>query len=145
MVVYDLSPEAVGRMVAVDLATVQEPPPSQIGPFDFHGCICGVASFSGQPPWELHTSGDELLQILAGDCELTVLVDGTEDRRSLHQGDLVLVPQGCWHRNHARKAVTMLFMPPREGGRHSWDDPRGARLGRSDQIGSDRGGRHPAA
>jgi len=34
-------------------------PDGAIEPFEFHGCDCGVASFKGQPPWELHTAGDE--------------------------------------------------------------------------------------
>jgi hypothetical protein len=70
--VHDLSPEAVKRMVRVDLANASEEPASPIGTFEFHGCTCGVASFSGRPPWELHKA-DELLHILAGETELTVL------------------------------------------------------------------------
>jgi mannose-6-phosphate isomerase-like protein (cupin superfamily) len=122
--VYELSADAVGRMIPVDLATLEDEPPSPIGHFDFHGCICGVASFVGQPPWELHNGGDELLHILAGECDLTVLTNGEEESRRLRQGDVAIVPQGCWHRNHAATGVTMLFMTPREGGDHSWEDPR---------------------
>ena len=80
MRVYDLSVEAVGRIVPVDLATVDRPPDSALGPFDFHGCSCGVASFVGQPPWELHHGGDELLHILAGETELTVLTEAPRRR-----------------------------------------------------------------
>ena len=124
MRVYDLSVEAVGRIVPVDLATVDRPPDSALGPFDFHGCSCGVASFVGQPPWELHHGGDELLHILAGETELTVLTEGAAETRRLKPGDVAIVPQGCWHRNHAASGVTLLFMTPREGGQHSWEDPR---------------------
>jgi mannose-6-phosphate isomerase-like protein (cupin superfamily) len=123
VIVHDLSLEAVRRMVPVDLATVQEEPPSPIGIFDFHGCTCGVASFVGRPPWELHTAGDELLHILAGECQLTVRQDNGEVSRKLQGGDLVIVPQGCWHRNNAPIGVTMLFFTPRDGNQHSWDDP----------------------
>jgi mannose-6-phosphate isomerase-like protein (cupin superfamily) len=122
--VYDLSADAVARMTRVDLATVDREPDSLVGPFDFHGCRCGVASFVGQPPWELHNGGDELLHVLAGESELTVLTDGVAETRRLKAGDVAIVPQGCWHRNHAVSGVTMLYMTPREGGRHSWDDPR---------------------
>ena len=45
MIVHDLSTDAVGKMIRSDLAGATEEPPSQIEPFDFHGCICGVASF----------------------------------------------------------------------------------------------------
>jgi mannose-6-phosphate isomerase-like protein (cupin superfamily) len=122
--VYDLSAEAVGRIVPVDLATVDRPPDAVLGPFDFHGCVCGVASFVGQPPWERHNAGDELLHILAGETELTVLTDDVAETRRLKPGDVALVPEGRWHRNHAATGVTLLFMTPREGGEHSWDDPR---------------------
>jgi mannose-6-phosphate isomerase-like protein (cupin superfamily) len=124
MDVYDLSAPAVSGMVPVDLAVLNEEPPSPIGYFDFHGCLCGVASFVGQPPWELHNGGDELLHVLAGACELTILADGAEETRSLRPGDVVLVPKGRWHRSHAADGVTLLFMTPRRGGKHSWSDPR---------------------
>jgi mannose-6-phosphate isomerase-like protein (cupin superfamily) len=121
---YDLSAGAVSRMMPADLATLNEEPPSPIGYFDFHGCLCGVASYVGQPPWELHNGGDELLHVLAGACDLTVLLGDAEETRSLHAGDVVLVPKGCWHRSHAANGVTLLFMTPRESGKHSWGDPR---------------------
>jgi hypothetical protein len=60
VMVHDLSPQAVKRMVCVDLANASEEPPGAIGTFEFHGCTCGVTSFSGRPPLELHKA-DELL------------------------------------------------------------------------------------
>ena len=123
MIIRDLSSAAVGRMVPVDLATVSEEPPSPIGTFEFHDCVVGVGSFSGRPPWELHTSGDELLDILAGESELTVLEDGRRVTRWLRTGDLAVVPQHCWHSNNAPEGVAMLHMTPCNGNRHSWDDP----------------------
>jgi mannose-6-phosphate isomerase-like protein (cupin superfamily) len=122
--IYELSAAALGKMVRVDLATVDREPDSPIGHFDFHDCTCGVASFIGQPPWELHDAGDELLHVLSGTTELTLLVDGEEEVRWLREGDVVVVPQGCWHRNNAATGVTMLFMTPTEGGDHSWEHPR---------------------
>ena len=127
MIVHDLSPDAVKRMLPVDLAGATEEPASPIANFVFHDCDVGVASFKGRPPWELHTAGDELLHILAGECALTVREEGGETRRVLHQGDLVVVPQGCWHNNDAPGGVTMIFMTPRDGNEHSWEDPAAAR------------------
>jgi len=95
------------------------PPDSAIEPFEFHGCDCGVASFKGQPPWELHTAGDELIHVLAGGTRLTVRGVGGEVVRQLRPGDLAVVPSGCWHRNDAPGGVTLLFMTPREGNRHT--------------------------
>jgi len=124
MNVFDLSPDAVSRMVRTDLAGATEEPPSPIGNFDFHGCICGIASFVGRPPWE-HHAADELLHVLNGECLLTVRLTTGEEIRTLRAGDLVIVPQECWHSNDAPRGVTMLFMTPSEGSRHSWDDPNG--------------------
>jgi mannose-6-phosphate isomerase-like protein (cupin superfamily) len=124
MIVHDLGAESVARMTPVDLATAKGEPPSPIGYFDFHDCICGIGSFSGRPPWELHTANDELLHILAGESELTVLEPDGPVTRRLVAGDLVVVPKGCWHSNDAPNGVTMLFMTPKEGNRHSFRDPR---------------------
>jgi mannose-6-phosphate isomerase-like protein (cupin superfamily) len=112
-------------MTPVDLATLDHEPDSPIGRFDFHGCTCGVASFIGKPPWELHTIGDELIHVLAGESVLTVLRNGQAESRLLREGDVVIVPEGCWHRNNAATGVTMFHMTPTDGGRHAWDDPRG--------------------
>jgi uncharacterized cupin superfamily protein len=124
MIIRDLSSEAVAQMVLVDLATVSEEPPSPIGTFQFHDCTVGVGAFSGRPPWELHTDGDELLHILAGESELTMLEEGGPVTRWLRTGDLAVVPQNCWHSNNAPEGVTMLYMTPIAGNRHSWDEPR---------------------
>jgi mannose-6-phosphate isomerase-like protein (cupin superfamily) len=123
VIVHDLGPDAVSRMTPVDLATAKEEPPSPIGHFDFAGCICGLGSFIGRPPWELHTAGDELLHVLAGECQLTVREADGEISRTLRTGDLVIVPHRCRHSNHAPDGVTMLYMTPRDGNQHSWDDP----------------------
>jgi uncharacterized cupin superfamily protein len=122
MIVHHLSADVVSRMIRSDLAAAKEEPPSPIGTFDFHGCTCGVASFTGSPPWEFH-AGDELLHILDGGCRFTVRQNGEELVRTLRVGDLVIVPKGCWHRSDAPDGVTMLYMTPTAGDRHSWDDP----------------------
>jgi mannose-6-phosphate isomerase-like protein (cupin superfamily) len=123
VIIHDLSPKAVSAMNPVDLAHATDEPPSPIGYFDFHGCMCGVASFVGRPPWELHPEGDELLHILAGECHLTIREPGGEITRTLGMGDLVIVPQGSWHSNDAPTGVRMLFMTPRDGNLHSWEVP----------------------
>lgn len=122
-VIRDLSAAAVAKMTPVHLADVTGPPAGLIEPFVFHGCECGVASFKGQPPWELHTAGDELIHILAGGTRLTVRIAGADVVRQLRPGDLAVVPAGCWHRNDAPEGVTLLHMTPQTGNRNSWEDP----------------------
>jgi mannose-6-phosphate isomerase-like protein (cupin superfamily) len=120
--VYELDQAAIARMSPVDLSTVSEEPVSPIGHFDFHGCICGIASYSGQPPWELHNGGDELLHVLAGECDFTLVTEGARETRALRAGDVAIVPGGHWHRTRAAVSVTLLYMTPREGSQHTWDE-----------------------
>jgi mannose-6-phosphate isomerase-like protein (cupin superfamily) len=123
MIVHDLGQRAVGAMTQVDLVALGREPDSPIGQFSFHNCLCGVAAFLGQPPWEKHTNGDELLFVLAGRSELTIIEGQGRSTRMISAGNLVLVPQGCWHRNDASDGVTFLYMTPANGNDHSWDDP----------------------
>jgi len=121
--VHHLSAEAVSAMEVIDLTTVSEEPASPIGTFEFHDCTIGVASFSGRPPWELHTAGDELLYVFSGECELTLLDANGQTSQRLGGGDLVVVPRGCWHCNDAPNGVKMLFVTPTAGNDHSWELP----------------------
>jgi mannose-6-phosphate isomerase-like protein (cupin superfamily) len=125
MDVFNLGADALRTMVRTDLAHATEEPPSPIGYFDFHGCTCGVASFVGRPPWERHVA-DELLHVLDGESHVTIRGARGDEKRTLRAGDVVIVPQHCWHRNDAPTGVTMLFMTPSEGSAHSWDDPGGS-------------------
>ena len=123
MIIHDLSEKVIAGMTPVDPAGVDEEPPSAIGTFEFHGCTWGVASFVGSPPWECHTAGEELLHVLGGESELTLLEHGELVTLTLKAGTVAVVPQGCWHRNHAQEGTTMIYMTPTEGNRHSWDQP----------------------
>ena len=127
MKVYDLSSHAVEKMLMVDLATLTGPPSSPIGEFPFNDSTCGIGSFIGQPPWECHTTGDELLHILVGEAQLTTIDDSGTHSITLGAGSMVVVPRGCWHRNSAPGGVTMLYVTPTDGNLHSWadEDPRG--------------------
>jgi mannose-6-phosphate isomerase-like protein (cupin superfamily) len=122
--VHNLDHESVAKMIQLDLmASPDREPESPIGDFSFHGCTGGVAAFKGRPPWEYHGQGDELLFILAGESELTVL---EKDRRSvwtLSAGHLAIVPRAHWHSNNAPGGVTMLWITPSEGNEHSWEEP----------------------
>ncbi len=121
--VHNLHHDAVAKMIQMDLASLDREPESPIGDFSFHGCTGGVAAFKGRPPWEFHGQGDELLFVLAGESELTVLEKDGRSVWTLSAGHLVLVPRGHWHSNNAPGGVTMLWITPSEGNEHSWDEP----------------------
>ena len=90
--VHNLDHEAVAKMIQLDLASLDREPESPIGDFSFHGCTGGVAAFKGRPPWEYHGQGDELLFILAGESELTVLEKDSRSVWNLSAGHLAIVP-----------------------------------------------------
>ena len=123
MIVHDLSNEALAKLVRVDLATLEDEPESPVEAFEFHGCTWGAASFVGAPPWEQHTAGDELLHILDGKTDLTVIEGGESATRTLKAGTVAVVPKGSWHRNEAPEGVTMIYITPNEGTHHSWQQP----------------------
>jgi hypothetical protein len=79
------------RAVAQDLATLTiepgmsetdtdtEPPVKMLT--SFNQCSIGIMRFSGQTPWERHPDGDELLQVLEGCVEMTVLAEAGRSGR----------------------------------------------------------------
>ena len=85
----------------------------------------GVMSYTGQTPWERHPDGDELLLVLDGDLEVTVLADDGPVTRKLRANEAFICPQGLWHRQLAAKSVSMLYGTPNETSEVSFaDDPR---------------------
>jgi quercetin dioxygenase-like cupin family protein len=95
---------------------------SSIGP-----CSLGVMRFSGQAPWERHPDGDELLHVLEGAIDLTVLTDDGTTELRLDAGSVFVCPKGLWHRQRAPQSVTLLYGTPTQHGEVSFaDDPRHA-------------------
>src|SRR5208282_941472 len=85
----------------------------------------GVMSYSGLTPWERHPDGDELLLALDGEVEVTVLTDEGPVQRKLRAGEVFVCPQGLWHRQLAKRSVSMLYGTPIETSEVSFaDDPR---------------------
>lgn len=87
----------------------------------------GVFRFSGAGPWERHPDGDELVVVLEGGGEITVLADDRAEpvRAELRPGRLFVCPRGLWHRPVATPSMTALYVTPLAGSEHSWaDDPR---------------------
>jgi len=94
-----------------------------IGTFD--SCLLGVTRFSGLSPWELHPDADELLYVVEGAVEVTVLVDEGPIVTAVPAGSVFVVPRGRWHRQHAGEHAGLLFATGATD--ISWaDDPRSA-------------------
>jgi mannose-6-phosphate isomerase-like protein (cupin superfamily) len=107
-------------------AAVQDLPPLELrGLGSFDRATIGVFRFTGQAPWERHPDGDELIVVLEGGGEITVLGEGEPTRAELRPGRLFVCPRGLWHRPVATPSMTALYVTPLTGSEHSWaDDPR---------------------
>ena len=95
-----------------------------LAPFGNGGIFAG--SFNGQSPWERHRNGDELVQILDGATELTLMLDDGPQTLSLKAGMLAVVPQGTWHRFYAPDGVTVMTATPHPTDHTNAEDPREA-------------------
>ena len=85
-----------------------------------------AGSFSGASPWERHGNGDELVHVLAGTAQLTILSDDGPETLASQAGMIAVVPQGLWHRFEAPDGVTLLTATPQPTEHSFADDPRGA-------------------
>jgi quercetin dioxygenase-like cupin family protein len=88
-------------------------------------CTLGVMRYSGLTPWERHPDGDELLHVIEGAVDVTVLTDEGPRQVGLDAGSVFVCPKGLWHRQLPRPSVTMLYGTPTNHGEVSFaDDPR---------------------
>ena len=83
-----------------------------------------VGRFSGQSPWERHPQEDELLYVLEGQSEVTLLTDEGPVRRLVTAGSVFVVPRGLWHRQDAPGGVTLLAATPNASETSFDEDPR---------------------
>ena len=99
-----------------DLAAVQRRLPTLNVPFTRLASLNGngvfVGHFTGPTPWERHATGDELVQVLDGAVALSVLTPRGRVDLTLRAGSVLVVPRGRWHRQIARRSVTVLTVTP---------------------------------
>jgi len=125
----DIEAELAGRPVLH--ARTKETPDAQaraafavLAPFGEGSIFAG--SFSGETKWERHGRGDELVHVLDGAAELTIMTADGPQTIQLRAGMLVVVPQGHWHRFRVPERVTVLTATPQPTEHTAADDPRGA-------------------
>ncbi|KAM3093966.1 cupin domain-containing protein [Phormidesmis sp. 146-35] len=106
--------ESVGKLEITEQTTSNDASAAMKVLGNFNQCMMGMVCFSGSTPWERHP-GDELLHILAGNVDVTVLSDGQVKKVSLHTGSIFIVPCGLWHKQHSREGVKLLFVTSQEG------------------------------
>lgn len=113
-----LDPRSVAAAAAeMDFRTLSDFGAGQLGVFR--------SAAGGPSPWEMHPECDELLQVLEGEIELEILPPtGAAERRVVGAGELIVVPQGRWHRQTLRVATVELYLTPGPTEHSTAEDPR---------------------
>jgi len=91
---------------------------------DFRDGGVFVGSFSGDSGWEIHPKGDEIVQILDGATQLTIMHADGPEIFDLRAGMLLVVPKGHWHRFSSDNGVTVLTATPQPTMHTFAEDPR---------------------
>lgn len=81
----------------------------------------------GPSPWEMHPDCEEMLQVLEGAIEVEIL---PEDGRpgeitAVSQGEFIVIPRRCWHRQTLLKRTKELYLTPGRTEHSMAEDPRG--------------------
>jgi len=124
MIAHDLR-GALAGVATGTVATAEEDAAAFPRLASFNAGAVYVGRFSGETPWERHPDADELLHVLDGATDITLLTADGARRVSVAAGSVFVVPRGLWHRQHAPAGVTLLAATPDHSEISSADDPRG--------------------
>ena len=119
----DIKAELAGRPVLHGRST-QTPEDEAGAAFAVLAPFRDGSIFAGETPWERHRNGDELVHVLDGAANLTIVTDGGPQSFPLTAGMVIVVPQGHWHRFHAPEGVTVLSATPQPTDHTAVADPR---------------------
>lgn len=68
--------------------------------------------YAGASEWERHRVGDEIVMVVEGSTTMTMLVDGQEHQHTLGPMQMIVVPQGTWHRFDTPVGVKVMTVTP---------------------------------
>ena len=71
-----------------------------------------VVDYSGVSAWERHSQGDEIVMVLDGATTLYMLIDGEDRPHALEAKELIVVPQGTWHRFETPDRSQVMTVTP---------------------------------
>ncbi len=92
--------------------------------FSFNNGAVFAGSFTGYSEWERHRNGDEIVHVIAGETDLTIMKDDGPETLNLSAGSITVVPVGHWHRFRSSSGVSFLTAAPQPTGHAIVDDPR---------------------
>ena len=78
----------------------------------------------GTSPWEHHPDDDELLYVLEGAVELTVLTEHGAITTLVEPGSAFVVPKGLWHKHHVAERLVEFYATPGGTVHSDAEDPR---------------------
>jgi quercetin dioxygenase-like cupin family protein len=81
-----------------------------------------VGRWAGTSGWERHRVGEEIVMVMEGATTIFFLTDDGELPAELTAGQLVIVPQGTWHRFETPDSVLVMSVTPQPTD-HSVDRP----------------------
>jgi len=70
-----------------------------------------ASTFAGKSEWERHSKGDELVLAVEGQTDLILFIGGREQRATLEEGSMIIVPENTWHRFET-EGVKILTLTP---------------------------------
>ena len=73
---------------------------------------------SDWPQWEMHPGADEIVRLLAGECELHLEWPTGIQTVKMRAGDAYVVPQGAWHTVRVFEPCRMLHITMGAGTQH---------------------------
>lgn len=123
--------KSVGRLEITEQTTSDDAGAAMKMLGNFNQCTMGLVCFSGSTPWECHPD-DELLQILEGEVEVTILKDAGVEQLTLYPGSIFIVPKCLWHKQNSPAGVKLLFITSQAGNETS--DAADPRFHESDAV-----------
>lgn len=81
----------------------------------------------GPSPWEMHPACEEMLQVLEGEIEVEILPEdgGPGEKTVVSEGEFIVIPRRCWHRQRLLKRTKELYLTPGSSEHSMEEDPRG--------------------
>ncbi|MEP4890862.1 MAG: hypothetical protein ABJV04_12605 [Aliiglaciecola sp.] len=92
----------------------------QYASFKNHSLVAAHTFTENWQTWEMHPTGDELVVLMSGQCELIIRIGNADKHIALkQQGDFAVIPKAHWHTAHCDKRTNLLFITPGEGTQNS--------------------------
>lgn len=77
-----------------------------------------IVHYAGETDWECHRSGDEIVIVIEGSTTMTMIIDGADHHQTLGPMQMVIVPQGVWHRFSTPDGVKVMTVTPQPTDHH---------------------------